>query len=74
MSRERAAELAELRIVWNTADAAFAENLAAAQAYQALDGTLAAPRGAAILDVAIGQYLANVRRPGGLGRRCRRSH
>ncbi|MFE1877692.1 Helicase associated domain protein [Streptomyces sp. NPDC059496] len=68
MTGERAAELEALGIVWDTADAAFAENLAAARAYHALHGTLAAPRGAAILDVAIGQWLTNVRRPGGLGK------
>ncbi|MFD8027111.1 helicase associated domain-containing protein [Streptomyces lavendulae] len=50
------------------ADAAFEESLAAARAYYALHGTLAAPRGAAILDVQIGQWLTNVRRPGGLGK------
>ncbi|MFE5773912.1 Helicase associated domain protein [Streptomyces sp. NPDC056485] len=68
MNGERAAELEELGIVWDTADAAFAENLAAARAYHRLHGTLAAPRGAAILDVQIGQWLTNVRRPGGLGK------
>ncbi|MFE3585674.1 DEAD/DEAH box helicase [Streptomyces vinaceus] len=67
-SGERAAELEELGIVWDTADAAFEENLAAARAYHRLHGTLAAPRGAAILDVQIGQWLTNVRRPGGLGK------
>ncbi|MFJ7264983.1 Helicase associated domain protein [Streptomyces globosus] len=68
MSGERAAELEGLGIVWDTADAGFAENLAAARAYHRLHGTLAAPRGAAILDVAVGQWLTNVRRPGGLGK------
>ncbi|WP_331740677.1 Helicase associated domain protein [Streptomyces sp. NBC_01006] len=68
MTGERAAELEELGIVWDTADAAFEENLAAARAYHRLHGTLAAPRGAAILDVQIGQWLTNVRRPGGLGK------
>lgn len=66
MTGERAAELEELGIVWDTADAAFAENLAAARAYHRLHGVLAAPRGAAVLDVQIGQWLTNVRRPGGL--------
>ncbi|MFD7258885.1 helicase associated domain-containing protein [Streptomyces sp. NPDC059874] len=68
MSGERAAELEELGIVWDTADAAFEENLAAARAYYELHGTVEAPRGAAILDVAVGQWLTNVRRPGGLGK------
>lgn len=68
MTGERAAELEGLGIVWDTADAAFEENLAAARAYYELHGTLAAPRGAAILDVQVGQWLTNVRRPGGLGK------
>ncbi|WP_406083359.1 helicase associated domain-containing protein, partial [Streptomyces virginiae] len=53
---------------WDTADAGFEQNLGAARAYYELHGTLAAPRGASILDVAIGQYLSNIRRPGGLGK------
>ncbi|MFF3432437.1 Helicase associated domain protein, partial [Streptomyces sp. NPDC002602] len=68
MTGERAAELEELGIVWDTADAGFAENLAAARAYFELHGTLAAPRHATALDRAIGQWLTNVRRPGGLGK------
>ncbi|MCX4960027.1 DEAD/DEAH box helicase [Streptomyces virginiae] len=68
MTGERAAELEELGIVWDTADAGFEQNLGAARAYYELHGTLAAPRGATILDIAIGQYLTNIRRPGGLGK------
>ncbi|MFE5520059.1 Helicase associated domain protein, partial [Streptomyces virginiae] len=68
MTGARAAELEELGIVWDTADAGFEANLGAARAYYELHGTLAAPRGASILDVAIGQYLSNIRRPGGLGK------
>ncbi|MEU9165807.1 Helicase associated domain protein [Streptomyces sp. NPDC048424] len=68
MTGERAAELEEIGIVWDTADHGFATNLAAARAYHSLHGTLAAPRGATILDIAIGQWLTNVRRPGGLGK------
>ncbi|WP_392900968.1 helicase associated domain-containing protein [Streptomyces sp. LN699] len=68
MTGERAAELEELGIVWDTADQGFAENLAAARAYFELHGTLAAPRHATALDRAIGQWLTNIRRPGGLGK------
>ncbi|MGW1643092.1 helicase associated domain-containing protein [Streptomyces lavendulae] len=68
MTGERATELEDLGIVWDTADAAFETNLAAARAYHQLHGTLAAPRGAAILDVQVGQWLTNVRRPSGLGK------
>ncbi|MEV7594089.1 Helicase associated domain protein [Streptomyces sp. NPDC089922] len=68
MSGERAAELEGLGIVWDTADAAFEQSLAAARAWHRLHSTLAAPRGAAILDVQVGQWLTNVRRPGGLGK------
>ncbi|MBT2407692.1 MULTISPECIES: DEAD/DEAH box helicase [unclassified Streptomyces] len=68
MSGERAAELEELGIVWDTADAAFTENLAAARAFFELHGTLAAPRHATALDKPVGQWLTNIRRPGGLGK------
>ncbi|MEU2027307.1 helicase associated domain-containing protein [Streptomyces sp. NPDC016469] len=54
MSGERADELEELGIVWDTADAAFEENLAAARAYFAEAGTLAAPRHATALDRPVG--------------------
>ncbi|MFJ6785616.1 Helicase associated domain protein [Streptomyces yangpuensis] len=68
MTGERAAELEGLGIVWDTADAGFEENLGAARAYHSLHGTLAAPRGATALDQAVGQWLTNIRRPGGLGK------
>ncbi|MFB6564078.1 helicase associated domain-containing protein [Streptomyces sp. NPDC056400] len=68
MTGERAAELEGLGIVWDTADAGFEANLGAARAYYQLLGTLAAPRGAAIMDVQVEQWLTNVRRPGGLGK------
>ncbi|MFI1066977.1 DEAD/DEAH box helicase [Streptomyces spororaveus] len=68
MTGERATELEEVGIVWDTADASFDQNLGAARAYHQLHGTLAAPRGAAILDIAVGQWLTNIRRPGGLGK------
>ncbi|WP_392757970.1 Helicase associated domain protein [Streptomyces sp. LN590] len=55
-------------MVWDTADTAFAENLAAARAYYAEAGTLAAPRHAVALDKPVGQWLTNLRRPGGLGK------
>ncbi|RAJ48551.1 helicase associated protein, partial [Streptomyces sp. KhCrAH-43] len=68
MNGERANELEKLGIVWDTADAAFEENLAAARAYYAEAGTLAAPRHATALDRPVGQWLTNLRRPGGLGK------
>ncbi|MFB6484421.1 Helicase associated domain protein [Streptomyces virginiae] len=68
MTGARAAELEELGIVWDTADAGFETNLGAARAYHDLHGTLAAPRGAAIMDIQVGQWLTNIRRPGGLGK------
>ncbi|WP_438297087.1 helicase associated domain-containing protein [Streptomyces sp. HUAS TT7] len=55
-------------IAWDTADAQFAENLAAARAYFVEAGTLAAPRHATALDRPVGQWLTNIRRPGGLGK------
>ncbi|MFE9967413.1 helicase associated domain-containing protein [Streptomyces sp. NPDC005525] len=68
MSSTRADELEELGMIWDTADTAFAENLAAARAYYAEAGTLAAPRHATALDKPVGQWLTNLRRPGGLGK------
>ncbi|MGW7142485.1 Helicase associated domain protein [Streptomyces xanthophaeus] len=68
MTGEHAAELEELGIIWDTADAGFAENLAAAHSYYELHGTLAATRHGVALDRAVGQWLTNVRRPGGLGK------
>ncbi|WP_326743440.1 MULTISPECIES: DEAD/DEAH box helicase [unclassified Streptomyces] len=68
MSSTRANELEELGMIWDTADTAFAENLAAARAYHAQAGTLAAPRHATALDKPVGQWLTNLRRPGGLGK------
>jgi hypothetical protein len=68
MPATRAIELEELGMIWDTADAQFEENLAAARAYYAEAGTLAAPRHATALDKPVGQWLTNLRRPGGLGK------
>ena len=63
----RAQLLDELGMVWSVADSRFATNLSAARAYFAVHGTLAAPRDAAADGVAVGQWLANCRKAGGLG-------
>ncbi|WP_121751227.1 DEAD/DEAH box helicase [Streptomyces sp. E2N166] len=68
MPSERAADLEELGIVWEPADEAWEENLGAARAYFEAYGTLAAPVTAAILDRPVGQWLANARKKGGLGK------
>ncbi len=60
--------LNELGMVWSVADARFWKNLAAARDYFALHGTLAAPKDASIDTVAVGQWLANCRKTGGLGK------
>ncbi|MEV7544063.1 hypothetical protein [Streptomyces sp. NPDC089915] len=52
---ERAAELDTLGIVWDTADHGFATDLTVGRAYYEQHATLAAPQGAVILDVQIGQ-------------------
>ncbi|MCX4971265.1 Helicase associated domain protein [Streptomyces sp. NBC_00654] len=65
---ERAADLEELDVVWDPADAAWEENLGAARAYFAAYGTLAAPVTAAMMDRPIGQWLANARKKSGLGK------
>ncbi|GAA3015358.1 DEAD/DEAH box helicase [Streptomyces fulvorobeus] len=59
--------LNEIGMVWSVADAAFWKNLGAARAYMAAHGSLACPRGAVMDGVAVGQWLANLRKPGGLG-------
>ncbi|WP_438297213.1 helicase associated domain-containing protein [Streptomyces sp. HUAS TT7] len=73
MPSKRADDLDALGIVWDTADAQFAENLAAARTNFAEAGTLAAPRHATALDKPVGQWLTNIRRPGGLGKDPKRA-
>ncbi len=68
LAAERAEDLEELGIVWEPADEAWEENLGAARAYFDAYGTLAAPVTAAILDRPVGQWLANARKKGGLGK------
>ncbi len=64
----RAELLDELGMVWSVTDARFWKNLAAARVYHAVHGTLAAPKDAVVDGVAVGQWLANLRKAGGLGR------
>ncbi|KAB2587709.1 helicase associated domain-containing protein, partial [Streptomyces arboris] len=64
----RADLLNELGMIWSVGDAAFWKNLTAARAYYAAHGSLAAPKGAVVDGVAVGQWLANLRKPGGLGK------
>ncbi|MEV5249893.1 DEAD/DEAH box helicase [Streptomyces werraensis] len=68
LASERVEDLEELGIVWEPADEAWEENLGAARAYFDAYGTLAAPVTAAILDKPVGQWLANARKKGGLGK------
>ncbi|GAB1340828.1 DEAD/DEAH box helicase [Streptomyces sp. E-15] len=68
LATERAEELDALGMVWDPAEAAWEENLAAARAYYAQTGTLAAPVTACALDKPVGQWLANCRKTGGLGK------
>ncbi|MFJ1804522.1 Helicase associated domain protein [Streptomyces sp. NPDC088180] len=59
--------LNEVGMVWSVGDAGFWKNLSAARAYYAAHSTLACPRSAVWDGVAVGQWLANLRKPGGLG-------
>ncbi|MFF8506435.1 Helicase associated domain protein [Streptomyces anulatus] len=68
MVPERAEDLDALGMVWEPSEAAWEENLAAARAYYAQTGTLAAPVTATALDKPVGQWLANCRKTGGLGK------
>ncbi|SOD63059.1 Helicase conserved C-terminal domain-containing protein [Streptomyces zhaozhouensis] len=66
MSGQRARRLEQLGMVWSEVDERFQENLAAAKAYHEQFWTLCAPRTAVALDRPVGQWLANLRRPGAL--------
>ncbi|WP_274565094.1 helicase associated domain-containing protein [Streptomyces spiramyceticus] len=66
MPAKRAERLEALGMVWDAADAAFQENLAAARVYYAQHWSLCAPRTASALDRPLGQWLSNLRRPGAL--------
>ncbi|MEU4032338.1 Helicase associated domain protein [Streptomyces anulatus] len=59
--------LNELGMVWSVGDAAFWKNLTAARDYYEVHATLACPRSAVWDGVAVGQWVSNLRRPGGLG-------
>ncbi|MGK5532102.1 helicase associated domain-containing protein [Streptomyces sp. URMC 129] len=73
MGRKRVKWLNELGMVWSAPDLAWEENLAAARAYYAEHGTLCAPQTAAMEGKAVGQWLTNLRRPGGLGKDAERA-
>ncbi|MFJ9854977.1 helicase associated domain-containing protein [Streptomyces sp. NPDC101150] len=60
-------------MVWSVADARFYKNLAAARDYFAVHRTLAAPKDAVIDGVAVGQWPANLRKSGGLGKGVERA-
>ncbi|MEV4943978.1 DEAD/DEAH box helicase [Streptomyces zaomyceticus] len=66
MNGQRAGRLEQLGMVWSVTDERFQENLEAAKAYYEEHWTLCAPRSAVMLDRPIGQWLANLRRPGAL--------
>ncbi|AQY20667.1 hypothetical protein T261_08929 [Streptomyces lydicus] len=55
-------------MVWSVVDARFYKNLSAARDYFAVHRTLAAPKDAVIDGAAVGQWLANLRKTGGLGK------
>ncbi|MEU2681330.1 Helicase associated domain protein [Streptomyces sp. NPDC007107] len=64
----RADLLNEVGMVWSVADAGFWRNLTAARTYFSVHGSLAAPKDAVVEGVAVGQWLANLRKAGGLGK------
>ncbi|WP_097990570.1 DEAD/DEAH box helicase [Streptomyces sp. f51] len=59
--------LNEVGMVWSVGDTAFWRNLSAARSYYAVHSTLACPRNAVWDGVPLGQWISNLRRPGGLG-------
>ncbi|MDT0347731.1 DEAD/DEAH box helicase [Streptomyces litchfieldiae] len=68
MTGQRARRLERLGMVWDERELAWEETLDVLSAYFQEYGTLAAPRSATILDRPVGMMLANLRRPGGLGK------
>nr|WP_279571300.1 DEAD/DEAH box helicase [Streptomyces hainanensis] len=68
MNGGRARRLEALGMVWDERELAWEETLDVLRAYHGEYGTLAAPRSATILDRPVGMLLANLRRPGGLGK------
>ncbi|RKN38498.1 DEAD/DEAH box helicase [Streptomyces hoynatensis] len=68
MNGQRARRLEKLGMIWDERELAWEENLAVLRAYHEEYGTLAASRSATILDKPVGMLLANLRRPGGLGK------
>jgi len=72
MLGKRVKQLDALGMIWDAAEFAFEENLAAAKAYFEDHRTLAAPRSAAALDKPVGQWLSNLRRPGALANQSER--
>ncbi|THA79793.1 DEAD/DEAH box helicase [Streptomyces sp. A0592] len=73
MTGDRASRLEALGMVWDAADAAFDEHLAAARVYYAQHWTLCCPRTATALDKPLGQWISNLRRPGALAGHPRRA-
>ncbi|GAB7035975.1 Helicase associated domain protein [Streptomyces sp. NPDC021749] len=69
----RAELLDEVGMVWSVADARFYKNLSAARKYFTTHRTLAAPKDAVVDGVAVGQWLANLRKTGGLGKDVERA-
>ncbi|MFD8406042.1 Helicase associated domain protein [Streptomyces anulatus] len=59
--------LNEVGMVWSVGDTAFWRNLTAARDYYEAHSTLACPRSTVWDGVAVGQWITNLRRPGGLG-------
>lgn len=65
--------LDELGLQWDVHDARFAEKLAVFRRYFDIHGTLAAPPGAVFEGHPVGQDLANLRKPAGLGKKPERA-
>ncbi|MEV7898266.1 DEAD/DEAH box helicase [Streptomyces cyaneofuscatus] len=65
--------LNEVGMIWSVGDAAFWKNLNAARAYYTAHNSLACPKNTVWDGVAVGQWLANLRKPGGLGRDPKRA-
>lgn len=72
LTAKRTRWLEQLGMVWSMPDAAWEDKLAVLRSYAQKHGTLAAPKtavwGEDEAEVAVGMLIANLRRPGGLGK------
>ncbi|MET8682225.1 Helicase associated domain protein [Streptomyces sp. NPDC004647] len=68
LAQWRIGQLEELGMIWSAPELAWQENLDALRSYKATHGHLAPPRSAVAEGKPVGVIIANLRKPGGLGK------